>query len=269
MHACELLPVAAIVADSSTSLLRQPILATSHMHDYWSASRERLDCWVRAFAKPDEGDPAQPPIHLRLPAVIEEVLLSEVLTRVWAAATSSHDAVHNADSLAPVTRSVLLGHQESRNRALLAMLKMHQSQPTEGRRLNVLRQKCERWTDMLLAYFPLSADVERMTFDLQRCKDFATDLHREGKERDAMQSLTMASLEATAQQASVSAPVNADLNSRIAQAVLGCVPPDAFDATGLFSLMWQNRIESATDSTMGLVEQLLSLECPNILGLVE
>lgn len=262
MHASELLSVAAIIADSATALIRSPLSATSHVHNYWSASRERLDCWGRSFSNSngnsDEGRVGPAPLS----ELLEEILYSEVLTRVWAAATLSYDAHHNTQSVSPVGRSIFLGHQESRNRTLLAILTMHDSRPNEGRRLNVLRQKCERWTDMFLAYFPRSAEVERLAFDVDRCNEFAVDLVNEGRQRDAMQSLTMASLGTVAKRASLSVAVNAELNSRIASAVLACLPSDAFDATGLFSLLWQNRIETATDSTMGMVEQLLSLECP-------
>ena len=184
-----------------------------------------------------------------------------MLARVCAAATLAYDTYHKTQSLAPVARSIFLGHQESRNRALLTILKMHESRPNEGRRLNVLRQKCERWTDMFLAYFPVTPEVERMSFDIERCKEFATDIVHDGRERDAMQSLTMASLEATAKQVSSSRAANPEQNGRIAAAVLGCLPADAFDSTGFMSLLWQSRIENTTDSTMGLVEQLLSLEC--------
>ena len=136
--------------------------------------------------------------------MLEEILFSEVLTRVWAAATVSYDAHHKSQSLGPVAKSIFLGHQESRNRVLLAILKMHDTQPSEGRRLNVLRQKCERWTDMFLAYFPLSPDVQRMAFDVERCREFAYDISADGQEHDAMQTLTIASFEATAKQASIS-----------------------------------------------------------------
>ena len=214
------------------------------------------------FSNPDihggNGEEVAP-----LSALAEEILYSEVLTRVWAAATLSHDAHHNTQSVSPVGRSIFLGHQESRSRTLLAILKMHDSQPNEGRRLNVLRQKCERWTDMFLAYFPRSAEVNGLAFDVERCKEFALDIVKEGRQREAMQSLTMASLSSAAKRASLSAAVNGKLNSRIASAVLACLPTDSFDATGMFSLLWQNRIETATDSTMGMVEQLLSLECPS------
>ena len=84
MHACELLPVAAIVADSATSFIRTTVSASSHLHDYWSHSRERLDCWTREFATKgvgnnEDSNSVDPPFG----AVLEEILFSEVLTRVW------------------------------------------------------------------------------------------------------------------------------------------------------------------------------------------
>ena len=259
MHACELLPVAASVADSATALVQNSLPSdTSHLHDYWSHSRTRLHHWTQTFDQASEDNK-----HALLVTLAEEVLFSEVLTRVWAAAAIAHDEHHQAQTFSPVAKSIFLGHQESRNRALLAILKMHEKNPKDGRRLNVLRQKCERWTDMFLAYFPESDEIERICFDPARRKEFAVAICHEGRQHDAMQTLTMASLEATARRASDSVALNTELNSQIASAVMACLPANAFEAHGVFSLLWQSRMEQTTDSTIGLVEQLLALECPD------
>ena len=262
MHACELLPIAAVIADASATFARTPFpSSSSNLHDYWSLSRQRLDQWSQAFAEIDKPDGnKEHQTRNTLTPVIEEVLLSEVLTRVWAAVTAFHDVQHKTQSIAPVVRSVYLGHQEARNRCLLAILKRQVSEEGEARRLNVLRQKCERWTDMFLAYIPMHSEVEKLTFDPQRSKEFAIDLQHEGRHRDAVQTLTMASLEAAAQQVSHSTAANGDLNRRIASSIIACLPTDAFDPAGLSSLWWQSRMERHTDSTLDMVAELLSLE---------
>jgi len=255
MHARELLSVAAIVADCGGKFIQSALPDSSAgLHQYWSTSRRRLDAWTGAFT-----GPAAPLGATRLP-VVAEVLFSEVLTRVWAAAATAHDIHHKRQMAGPVARSIHLGHQELRNRALLAILKMQTTDSKEARRLNILRQKCERWTDMFVAYFPMHPEVERLAFDPARSKEFAIDLHHENRHREAVQSLTMASVELAMQQAAHTPAANGALNQRIAAAVLGCLPAEVFDASSIGSVLWQSRIESTADDTMGMIAELLALE---------
>ncbi len=274
MHASELLYVAAAVANNADSFVRTPLTAASaSLHQYWTASRERLDNWSRALAQrgresfsPAEGDDYSTSDvgekDSRPRSVIEEILLAEVLTRVWAAASMAHDEHQRGQILAPLARSIFLGHQESRNRALKIILQGHGLTPREVRRLNVLRQKCERWTDLFLAQIPLAGQTNPLAFDADRLADFAEDLAHEmesGTQQDAHR-LTMASLAAAARRGITRFAANGELNQKIAGGVLGCLPADALDASGHFTSLWQTRIENTTSDTMSMVAELLSLD---------
>ena len=61
--------------------------------------------------------PSTARVSARLRGVLEEILVSEVLTRVWTAVLCAHDACRGAEEAGPAARSVLLGHIEARHRA--------------------------------------------------------------------------------------------------------------------------------------------------------
>lgn len=264
MHAAQCLPVAAGIADCAATFVRTPLAdASASLHQYWTVSRQRLDHWCRSLAVPladdDEQTATAASHHCVLP-VIEEILYSEVLTRVWAAAATAHDLHQGVQIAGPVARSIYLGHQQARHRALLTMLKMQTTAQRPTRRLNVLRQKCERWTDLLLAYFPLHAEIEKLSFDPRRSKEFAIDLQQESEHHDSVQTLTMASLKAATRQAAASPAANGALNQQIVAGVIGCLPAGAVDADSLSAPLWQSRIDHVTSDTLAMVEELLALD---------
>jgi hypothetical protein len=91
MHARELVQLAQIVSAQGPLLIRADRqLSASAIQQYWAASKCRFDRWYCALKT--FGDDAQrlPPdarhaVWLRLRGVLEEILLAEVLTRVWTA----------------------------------------------------------------------------------------------------------------------------------------------------------------------------------------
>ncbi len=55
---------------------------------------------------------------------------------------------------------------------------------------------------------------------------------------------------------------NADLNSRIAGAILACFPAEMFDSVGVYHSLWQSRLSAMTSDTQVMVEELLSDDRP-------
>jgi hypothetical protein len=219
MHARELIELAGLVAAHGPLLIedRDP-LADEHVERYWVTSQTRLDRWAHSLKEfaaggiPDRPDPpakdespsppGEPPSASRLPpsslpstarvsarlrGVLEEILVSEVLTRVWTAVLCAHDACRGAEEAGPAARSVLLGHIEARHRALSLVVQAERRSGENGEsrvererrgvedpplsplrlprshvplgvavRANSLRRRAERWTDVLLGH--LAAD---------------------------------------------------------------------------------------------------------------
>ena len=186
MHARELVELAAIVSAHGPVLIRsgKPISADS-IEQYWTTSKVRLDRWARrlkSFVGRADADARQrrdqwPEVR----GVLEEILTGEMLTRVWTAVLCAYDRRRGADEAEPVARSVMIGHMEARHRVLTLMVRGPGIDAEAAVKLNRLRRRAERWTDLLVGHLAGMHDVSEFAFDPQRASDFAEDLrHRSG-----------------------------------------------------------------------------------------
>ena len=89
---------------------------------YWSASKCRLDRWRRLLTQlTAASEPAREAGDARLAAgapVLEEILTSELLTRIWTAAAAAYDAARSDQDLEPIARNIYSGHLDVRRRLL-------------------------------------------------------------------------------------------------------------------------------------------------------
>ena len=269
MHATQLVELAIFLAtDAPAFTLGDAQFSTASLHQYWTASKHRQSQWANAFRNPPaakvEGEHAagESAEQASLRGVIEEILLSEVLTRAWTATAIAHDAHHQTNNVTPIARSVFLGHQESRRDALRAILHGTGLNPREVRRLNVLRQKCERWTDLLLAHVGFDDDAADLAFDADRVNEFNDQLVHDACSgvSDTAISLTKASLRVALRRGVLPHSTSPGLNRQIAGGILACLPGHVIDSTGQFQSLWQVRIEHTACDTLELVDELLALD---------
>ncbi len=243
MHARELVELAALVSAHGPVLIRsgKPIAAAS-IEQYWTASKVRLDRWaggLRKFAAAAEADARR--CQTRWPefrGVLEEILSGEMLTRVWTAVLCAYDRHRHGDEAVPAARSVMIGHMEARHRVLTLMVRGPGIDAEAALKLNRLRRRTERWTDLLVGHLAGDYAVSEFAFDPQRAQDFAEDL----RDRSARQGgryvwpLVLASLGTAFRQVLSAESPNAELNARIAAGILSCFPADLFDSSGLMRL---------------------------------
>ena len=194
--------------------------------------------------------------------VLEEILTGEVLTRVWTAVLCAYDRRRGGDDAEPVARSVMIGHMEARNRVLGLMVRGPGIETEAALKLNRLRRHVERWSDLLLAHLMATHDVSEFAVEPQRAKEFAQDLRCRGSHsgRRHVWPLAIASLRAAFQRGLSPDSPSANLNARIAAAVLACFPSETFDSTGLLRSLWMMRLTKAAEDTQGMIEDLLALE---------
>lgn len=269
MHARELVELAAVVAAHGPVLIRQSQRITaSSIEQYWAASKCRLDRWGRALKQlGSQTTPTAPACVGEASAVcslLEEILAGEVLTRVWTAVACAFDRIHETDQVESVARSVLIGHLEARHRVLTLLVRGPGVDAEEAVKLNRLRRRTERWTDMLLGYLMGVYDVQEFAIDPQRAKDFAEDLSYQSQlpgGRHAW-SLVQASLQAAFGQGLSPTSPNADLNRQIATSILSCFHPEVFDETGLPRSAWLARITYTANDAAGMIDALLQAEAP-------
>jgi len=264
MPAPDLVELAALIAVHGPTRIRarEPIPQGS-VEEYWVASKSRLDRWARTLKGLDAAAGAGPLSGARrrdsVRGVLEEILSGEVLTRVWAAVTTAHDRHHGTDLAEPAARSVLVGHLEARHRVLTLLVRGPGIDAEFAVKLNRLRRRSERWTDMLIGQLLATDEVAELAVEPARAREFAEDSrHQAGQPggRHA-RSLVLASLRAAFRQGLAPVSPNADLNARIADAILSCFPPELFDSTGVFRSAWLMRLTSFTDDAEGMIEELL------------
>src|SRR4051812_46474662 len=181
MHARDLAELAALLALHSPSIVHGAGRIPFACHEqYWSASKCRLDRWGRLLRQLTQAS-GQPelPATLSWPRVrpaLEEILVSELVTRLWTAVATAHDQHHGDDGLEPIARNVFAGHLDARRRLLTLLAEARVIALPEVTKLNHLRRRVERWTDMLLAHLAGTIDVNEFAFDMERARDFAEDL---------------------------------------------------------------------------------------------
>jgi hypothetical protein len=265
MHARQLVELSALVAAHGPLLVgHEASLPPRGIEQYWVASKNRLERWnrtlkqlaVKAAACCSAAD------RLLVRGVCEEILTGEVLTRVWSAVLVAYDRQRGTDMAEPIARSVLLGHLEARHRVLTLLVSGPGVDAEEAVKLNRLRRRSERWTDLLVGRLAQQFAVSEFAVDPDRARQFAEDLCRQSRREDGRLawSLIEASLRAAFRQGLAAASPNADLNAAIAASILSCFPAEVFDGSGLFPSAWLVRLTRITSDTQGLIADLLSMD---------
>jgi hypothetical protein len=265
MHAGELVQLAAVIAAHGRVLV-QPgaALSPAGLQQYWAASKCRHDRWLRTLSEYVNGrrQGIAVPRWQEVRPIVEEILLSEVLVRVWTAVLASYDRYRGACEAEPIARSVLIGQMEARHRAMKLLVYAPGVRIADATELNRLRRKAERWTDLLLARLAQSCRIDDLAPDPSRAREFAADLERDGDAGRGGQtwSILMASLQTAMAGLTVKPTINADLNERIAASILACFSSELFDSTCQVQSLWMARLRYATDDAQGMIDQLWKLE---------
>ena len=179
MHARELVELAAIVSAHGPVLIRgTPRLSSSGVQQYWTESKCRLDRWFRSLGtfaheaprgNADAGRRQWPTIR----GVLEEILLGEMLTRVWATVLCAFDRRQGTLEAEPIARSVMIGHLEARHRVLILV------GPRAGRRRGIGRPveppaTSDRTLDRPAGRLPRRVGQDgQFAFEPARARDFA------------------------------------------------------------------------------------------------
>jgi hypothetical protein len=265
MHARELVELASILSAQGPTLIRgAPQLSSHGVQQYWTAAKCRLDRWARnlkSFAA-DATQVDATTVRVQWPyvrGVLEEILTGEVLTRVWTAVLCLYDRQHGGNEFESLARSIMIGHMEARHRVLMLLVRGPGVDAEGAVKLNHLRRRAERWTDLLVGHLARYGDVAELAIDAQRAVEFSRDLEFQTDQEGGRQAwpLLQASLRAAFQRGLAAVSPNEDLNAQIASAILSCFPADLFDSTGLFRSLWLYRMSNVTSDVQGMIETLV------------
>ncbi len=265
MHAIQLAKIANWAAFNANRLIAGPSpLSAADCNEYWSQSKIRQNRWMAALKLFEHDIRSETHAYDPWPAleiVIQEIFLSEMLTRVWAGTLINHDDHFQTNELSGIAHSIHIGHVEAKNRAMRLLLEDSQVSPDVFDRLNALRRKVERWTDLLLGQLPIVDVCLGFAFQPNRVKDF----HQENSAHDSnrnrtRQLLFAASMSEDLRSYSNQYSANPEINRKIAGGLLICFPADRFDSHGLpksLQLIW---MEKTTEDTQLLMDDLTALD---------
>lgn len=230
---------------------------------YWTASKCRLESWQRALRIFFEDLQEDDPWHDSWPAtevVVQEILVSELLTRVWSAVLLRRDHATRSQELTAVAQSVFISHLELSSQALRLLMAQPESRHNAVQRLNALRKRIESWTDLILAFLPDEQLAARFAHQPARMHEFAADhrMHSPEESQRANQIL-FASLSSDLKKNTTRYAANPELNRQIAAGVLAFLPSEQFDSIGLPKSASQFWIEKTLDESDAYVEEFRRL----------
>jgi hypothetical protein len=258
MHAHELADLAALSAVHGEQLIAADATTMDQLLSvYWKACRCRLDRWCRSLALVAKHPERQAWTEYEI-GTIEEILVSDLITRVVAAIAVAHDARLCANESAPVARNIFTAHVDVRRRAIALAIAPHRNQ-LQAEDFLTLRRQCERWTDLLLAYLTPHVAVDEFAADAARVGDFAFDARehlRSGSSSDMAVTMIIAGMRSSLGPLKSPATLNSDLNQEIATAIIGGFDPSFFDTHGHLQSSWLERLRRVPDET--------PLDCDNL-----
>jgi hypothetical protein len=269
MQTRELLELAALTSCHGPLLiLTSGIVQTPALDQYWTTSKCRLDRWGRALKGIGQYPASlnlsqQPAMAENAYATLEEILLSEVLTRVWTAVLVGYDQARGTQGAELIARSVYAGHLEARHRAMKLLVEGPGVNSHEALALNRVRRRAEFWSDLLVGHVASVADVSEFAVDPHRAAEFAAHLRAGGVSnagRGQLWSLTLATLRAAFRQGIRGFSPNGDSNAQISASILACFPLDLFDATGQFASLWVHRLMTTTTDVEVRLAELFAAE---------
>jgi hypothetical protein len=238
----------------------------SAAHRYWAVSRQRFERWqVQLSAHRDQlesaGASRRVLLWKEIRPMIEEVFLSDVLTRVIAAHAARLEAEGTDTEIAPIAHSVHMTQEDIRNRCL--RLLMTPGLPVDQAvELNRIRFGLEQWTDTFLAQLPLGLEILRFCFKSDRTQDLIEEASDRTTEQAKFLSwqLMASSCQEWMKKHCPSTSANPQLNQQIGEAALAMLHPERFRSLSPFPSLSSDRINTLIDQADLWVNKLLYSE---------
>jgi hypothetical protein len=251
-----------------------------HLTEYWAASRDRIDRWQfylprslptdRDFQHSLSEKTISQHSDRKLDAMsivplIVEMIISEPLSRVWAAILAGsvvtdvkRSSINIADQYGNVANHIFQKHSTFRQETM-CRLRETVADPNVWEYLEKLASRILRWTDLLLAHIEQSHPASRFAPNPKRCLEFAEDLCVQLSKEHGQQTaaLTIASARRAICEQLTSSTFSAQLNFKIGAAVLQSCTPHDLNPVGLLNPLWTVRLLSTLSHCETLLEESL------------
>lgn len=263
MHVLKTTELAAIIVQYGAGLIyHRDLIPNEALNGYWVASRQRFDLWHQALGSQRKLQTQGTPVQLgqwwetNLP-LLEEILLAEMLTRVYAALGAGLERQHPTPEVAPILDSVFQTHLEARQRVLRLMLCGRGSRLTEVLRLDRLRRQVERWTDTLIGGMAATFNgALRYAHNQRRAVQQAEVVRNPSGDRPSADGFARVdfSMQAILNQHCSPTAALPRLNRQVQEAVMVCLRPDLFDSVDRMQTLWIHRLEAGSEQAARLLD---------------
>lgn len=244
MHAIDLAELATLVARYSPTMLAHRIVPPREaQQQFWLQSKYRHEFWSSRLAAHRQDIQRLGVTHrrqswLRIVPIMEDILISEPLTRCIA-----HHArllaEHSVDAdFSTLANSTLSSHVEARHRCLHLLVFGEGLSVEHSVRLNRIRREMESFTDSILSCLDALDSADSICFD-----PFWTQQMRDGSRGLGsnclvdtrllhLESIRLALRPTLSGKLSTTLPCT-PTNQRIMDAILGLLGPNCFDSLGV------------------------------------
>lgn len=242
MHATQLAHIATSFASVGHLFATDDIRAVGEAaHGYWLANRFRCDAWHERISSHRSaiercGTSRRARLWQEVVPTLQEILITEPLTRVVAYLTRFLE-LRGADAdWGPLAHSAFGNHIEARHRCLNLMVFGYGLPVERAVTLNRLRRLLEFFTDHLLGAMPSQPELALYAFEPGRVACIQRDFRRypmTGPLQQVRLQTLSASLTALISTDHHARGSNGRLNESIAESALAMLPAEAFDSFGL------------------------------------
>ena len=243
--------IAALVSAKSTLLIESPNpVPEESLQAYWTSARGRTMDWIRhldgGLLKINTCHKAEhAAIWETLHPVLTEVLVTEILTRVWGATLTASDRHRGIVHAEPIAKRATDGHIEARNRAMRLMINGPGVPLMELAKVDKIRRKAERWTDLLVGHLALKYNLEHFAFESRRSLEFGQSQMRQAiEDRDEpVWEFVLAGVRMGFTSQQPVQPLSDTWNRNLVNSILTAFPEDCFSEHSLFRSIELSRIQ--------------------------
>ena len=230
--------VAALISAHCHLLIERPEpLSTALLGDFYIQSRNRFNRWHRDLIDVENNVQIRDPLHLvglnpirpPLQSITEQILINDILNRVWTVVTISADRHRGEEISETLMSNVFRGHLTIRHKALSLCLRNDSLSSQQLIYINKLRASSERWSDLLCSMLMGKFDLWDYAYDLSRAREFFRERfdHDTMKPRSEVWTLILAGLRHSfPDEDGLGAPLHED-DRQIARALLDSFPAGA------------------------------------------
>ena len=164
MHARWLVDIAMLyVRQWPDVLATRSGFASAATHAYWARSRQRFEYWQESLSLhrsqiDSVGASKRIELWQAIRPTLEEIFLSDMLTRILATTARTLERLDVDDDASPIAHSVFTGHEDIRNRCLRLMM-LPGLPVDQAVELNRIRHSLEHWTDRFLASLATTTEL--------------------------------------------------------------------------------------------------------------